>query len=97
MASGGGDRGALSHPALRRDPHRDLTCCHQERGRWVPGSANICGHSYKLESEFSRPPVLPAWRNQGGQHPISKKGALERTIRRLQGSPVCRTLGQIIL
>ena len=73
----GGGRGALSHPALWRDPHRDLTSCHQESGRWVPGSADTCGHNDKLESGFSRPPALPAWRNRDGQQPASKKGALE--------------------
>ena len=73
MASGGGGRGALSHPALGRDPHRDLTFCHQESGRWVPGSADTCGHNDKLESGFSRPPALSAWRNRGGQQPASKK------------------------
>lgn len=94
---GGWGWGALSHPALRRHPHRDLTPCRQERGRWVPGSADTCGHSHKLESGFSRPLALPAWRNRGGQQPASKKGALEKMIWCLQGSSVCRTLGQVIL
>ena len=69
----------------------------QESGRWVPGSTNTCGHGYKLETGFSRPPELPIWRHRGVQQPVSKRGALERTIRWLKGSSVCRTLGQIVL
>lgn len=89
--------GALSHPDLQRDPHRDLTSCHRRVAGGCRAQPTPVGHSYKLETGFSRPPELPAWRNQGMRRPVSKRGALQRMIRWLKGSSICRTLGQIVL